>query len=308
MDVSHIKARHVHKDNVTFAASHSLFVTTNYVPVVSETDHGTWRRLVLLKFPYSYRKSAGECVRPTDRIGDPTIKLRVQEGTGGQHDAIVTWAVEGSLRWYADPADALTPTEKIAADTLQWRITADRILGFWTERLIADPGADGASAPCILAEEMTETFNLWLKGNGHEQWSRETFTPRFAEHQETTRHGVERRRTAALANVSRRPLDGSFGIQKAAPKQTYVWTRVRFRTEADQHEDREVAQVAQSLPNISRVQTGKDLVAHVQPVQPNPPEGQPGVSCLMLPGTPADGPASCAFSADARLGALAGAP
>jgi phage/plasmid-associated DNA primase len=61
MDVGRIRARYVHRDNIEFAATHSLFVTTNYVPVVSETDHGTWRRLALFTFPYRYvtRSSPG---------------------------------------------------------------------------------------------------------------------------------------------------------------------------------------------------------------------------------------------------------
>lgn len=250
MDVSHIKARRVHKDNITFDASHSLFVTTNYVPVVTETDHGTWRRLALLKFPYSFRKSAEECVRPTDRLGDPTLKQRVKEGKQGQHDAIVTWAVEGAIRWYADPGGALRPTKRIETDTLQWRITADRILGFWTERLIADGGKGGRKAPCIWAEEMTEAFNLWLKDNGHAAWSRETFAPRFAEHQETSRHGVESMRTRNLEMLSRRPSTDRFDTLKPVPKQAVVWTSVRFRTSADQQEDTDCAECAESLPNI----------------------------------------------------------
>ena len=47
-DVSRITARYVFKNNMTFSTSHSLFITTNYIPVVNETDHGTWRRLALL--------------------------------------------------------------------------------------------------------------------------------------------------------------------------------------------------------------------------------------------------------------------
>ncbi|HEU4754282.1 MAG TPA: phage/plasmid primase, P4 family, partial [Armatimonadota bacterium] len=56
MDVGRIKARRTHKDNMEFDASHSLFATTNYIPVVSETDHGTWRRLALVRFPFTYVK------------------------------------------------------------------------------------------------------------------------------------------------------------------------------------------------------------------------------------------------------------
>ena len=276
-DVSYIKARYTHKDNITFAASHSLFATTNYIPIVNETDHGTWRRLALLKFPYSFKKSKEECTRAADRIGDPTIKRRIKEGNDGQHDAIVTWAVEGARRWYADPENSLRPTARIEADTRRWRMQADRILGFWAECIIADAGTGDGPAPCVLADDMTEAFNIWLKGNGHEAWSRETFAPRFGEHQETTRHGVESRRTAKLTAVSRRPRVTQYETLKPTPKQATVWTRVRFRTEADQREDAELAQVAQSPTNDSRLIDVKDLSGPVQPVQvPFPPSPRAG--------------------------------
>jgi P4 family phage/plasmid primase-like protien len=116
-DVGRLKARYVHKDNFTFQASHSLFTTTNYVPVVTESDHGTWRRLALLRFPYTFRKPGEPLESDSDRVGDPTLKARMRQDANGQHDAIVTWAVEGAMRWYADPDTALLPTETIADDT-----------------------------------------------------------------------------------------------------------------------------------------------------------------------------------------------
>src|SRR5207342_835538 len=137
-DVGRITARHVHRDNFTFQASHSLFTTTNYVPIVNETDHGTWRRLTLLSFPYTFRKPGEPMESDSDRRGDPTLKARIRQDANGQHDAIVTWAVEGAMRWYADPDTALQPTETIAEDTRAWRAEADRILGFWDEHLTAD--------------------------------------------------------------------------------------------------------------------------------------------------------------------------
>ena len=99
-DVGRIKARYVHRDNITFTASHSLMVTTNYIPVINETDHGTWRRLALLRFRYTYRKTAAEITRPTDRLADPGLKQRIRQNLSGQHDAIVTWAIEGARDWY----------------------------------------------------------------------------------------------------------------------------------------------------------------------------------------------------------------
>ena len=124
-DVSRIKARYVYKDNITFVASHSLFVTTNYIPIVNETDHGTWRRLALVVFPYTYRKPGESLVGPMDRAGDGGLKVRLGSSVSGQHDAIVTWAVEGARLWYRFGFPALPA--KVEADTRAWRKQADRI-------------------------------------------------------------------------------------------------------------------------------------------------------------------------------------
>src|SRR5215203_1474869 len=87
------------------------------------------------------------------------------------------------MRWNADPARSLTMTTKVEADTRAWRSEADRIMGFWDERLIADLYA------CILTTEMLEAFNHWLQINNHKPWPKETFGPplRAARRDQTAR-------------------------------------------------------------------------------------------------------------------------
>jgi putative DNA primase/helicase len=203
-----------------------LVTTTNYVPVVNETDHGTWRRLELWKFPYTFRKPGEALQGKSDRAGDPTLKARVEHNTDHQHDAIVTWAVEGAMRWYVDPDTALLPTAKVKADTRAWRAGADRILGFWEDKLIADRDA------CILTTEMLDAFNSWLKSNGHNEWSKELFGPRFAQHSETARHGVEATRSRQVDGLSR--FGFSLGDLPTRPK---VYQGVRFQTASDQEKE-----------------------------------------------------------------------
>jgi len=263
MDVGRITARYVHKDNITFDASHSLMVTTNYVPVVAETDHGTWRRLALLKFRHTFRKTAAEVLGETDRLGDPGLKRRIKSGTDGRHDAIVTWAVDGARAWYADERTALEPTATISADTRAWRANADRILGYWDSRLIAAPGW------CILADEMLDAFNAWITGNGHNPWPRETFAPRFEQHHETTAHGVESRRTKALSRVSRWAGEAPWRPLKPVPRQATVWLGVRFRTADEQEESGEGAARAQS-PKTPLVKG--DSGTYVKPYAPSAPK------------------------------------
>ena len=230
-DVVQIKARYVHKDNQTFPASHSLFVTTNYIPVVNETDHGTWRRLALLVFAFVYRKPGQALAGPMDRYGDPGIKARLKAGRDGQHDAIITWAVEGAVRWYASGFPLLPPS--VDADTRSWRKEADRILGFWDEQLIPDTDA------CIVTTELMQAFNAWMKSNGHSDWSKELFGSRFKAHEETKRHHVEERRPRNLQNlfVSRPP-----NVEERVKERPHVYGGVRFRAAYETSEDADDAQ------------------------------------------------------------------
>jgi putative DNA primase/helicase len=245
VDVTRIRARRTHRDNMEFDATHTLMATTNYVPVIAETDHGTWRRLALVRFPFTFVKPGQPITDPDrERRGDPTLKGRLKANPTGQHDAIVTWAIEGAVAWYASvaaiesanargeepPASVLALPERVAADTLAWRIEADRILGFWSEVIEPDP------ASSVLTAELHEVFNAWLRANGHGAWSKETFGPRFAEHMETKRHRVTRKRTRNPGPIDRPEPAGlrwlvADGPERKIPKIPEVWAGMRFRHE-----------------------------------------------------------------------------
>lgn len=236
------RARKTHKDNVEWDPSHSVIATTNPVPVVKETDHGTWRRLKMIRCPYTWLPPGVPLDGPNDRRGDPTLRGRLTASPSGQHDAMITWAVEGAKTWYAnreelarkgaEVADILVPPKRVEEDSLAWRVLSDRILGFWTERLIPDVTA------AVVTREVWEEFNDWLRANGHAAWALETFSPRFAGHAATTRHRVTKKRTRDHSAIMRRPLGNAFGAaHKDLPKQVEVWVGVRFRTEKDASEN-----------------------------------------------------------------------
>lgn len=218
-DVSSINARRVYKDNVSFATSHSLFATTNYIPRVNEVDHGTWRRLALVVFPYKFGSVVGGVVGGVDnsweRQADFNLDDRIRLNESGQHDAIVTWVVEGAMRWYEDKTGVeMELPERVVSDTKRWRADADKIMAFWEEKL------EAAESKCVLVIETLEIFNDWLTAQGHTEWSLETFVSRFSQHEETRRRGVEKVRTKKLS-----------GLQSAytKPKQATVWQGANFR-------------------------------------------------------------------------------
>ena len=224
-DVGQITARYIRQDNFTFSASHSLFATTNYVPVINEVDHGTWRRLALVRFPFSFRKAHEPLESANDRRADEGLKERIKDGRQGQHDAATTWAIEGAVRWHTEGMAALRITERIANDTRRWRADADRILGFWEAVLVPDRNA------CVITTELRDEFNAWLRQNGHNEWSKELFGPRFLDHAETVKHGVDEAQPRSPKGLQRRP--GAWG---EVPDRPRIYRGVRYRTASDQDE------------------------------------------------------------------------
>lgn len=211
-----ITARKMRQDSVTFKTTHSLFINTNPRPLVEESDHGTWRRLAMLCFPYTYRKPGDECTGPNDRRGDLNLRQRVKTDERVT-EAVLAWLVEGSRRWYA--ADRIMPPvpAEVERDTLEWRKESDLILSFISDVLEFDWNSH------IYAPELREVFNKYLADKGHREWTERTFVGRFGGHDECARNGVARKRIKAR--------DGRSTLTPLAsvPNPYYAWLGVRFQ-------------------------------------------------------------------------------
>lgn len=228
-DVTRLTGWVLYKGDEEFDATHSLFATTNYRPSVSETDHGTWRRLALVEFPYTFRKPGEPRPLDTDKEGDPGLKPRVKGNVSGQHDAIVTWCVEGALRLHASTVTPPTPT-MVRASTDSWRAEVDHIQGGWLELWEPAP----ADEPGMKGEELLKGFNSWLKSKGNQPWSLETFTMRFGAHQLTKSHGVHKTKNPiAVKRMVGMDVDADGDHITIRPKyvkeKNRVWKGVRLR-------------------------------------------------------------------------------
>jgi len=183
-----IKARRIRQDTVEFAATHSLFINTNFRPIVSETDHGTWRRLALLSFPFTFKKPGSVLSSPNDRHGDPLLRLAFKRPTEDLSQAVLSWIVEGAKRWYERGKIMLPIPERVEADSFKWRAETDLILGFVQEALKFVP--DGRTP----SKEMLDAFNAWVEGQHHKGWTDKTFSSRFGAHEVVKKNRVEKKR------------------------------------------------------------------------------------------------------------------
>lgn len=227
-----MKARYIRQNNVEWEATHSLFLSTNYLPVIEETDHGTWRRLQLLSFPYKFIKPHEKPTgAPNELRGDPGLRQRLKEGKE-QRQAALAWAVDGAKSWYANQRVLPEPPIRVATDTRKWRAESDLILGYWSDRIMSD--ADHH----VMSQDLFDDFNNWLRTHGHQKWSDKTFTSRFGSHDETARHRVERKQIRVREKLSRPPIEDHWGDAPRPVTTRYsAWLGLRFRTAADDQEE-----------------------------------------------------------------------
>lgn len=218
-----ITARPMRGDFVTFDATHSLFVNSNYVPQVAETDHGTWRRLALVRFPYRFVGPGERVLSIHDRPGDPGLRERLKSPENRQ--AVLAWLVRGAMHWYGRDRTFMDMPASVVADTRAWREDADLILAYANARLVFDP------AGAALSKEVYEDFSCWLTDNGRQSWTDATFSARLGAHELAEKNGVkkEKRRTQSLT------LSHRFGpnLTAVVPAQANVWSGLRFRMVAD---------------------------------------------------------------------------
>lgn len=285
-----ITARKVHKDDVTFDATHSLMLSTNYRPLVEETDRGTWRRLSLVRFPFTFITDPNKkLISPLDKRGDPTLRDRAKLDPEIWAAALV-WMIEGAMRWYARGRILPPPPARVEADTNEWRKESDQVLAYLDDRIRFDTDRH------VMSSDFLYDLNAWLKARGHQPWSDKLLTARFGDHDVIGRHHVEKK-TVYQSEALSRPEGKRY---PEVPKRYTAWLGIRFVTDQDLNddpdpnkgdesttaeEDGKAGKADQKLPQ-SRVQeevSGDPYQPYHPPEQdPDPP---PAVLCPRCDGT-----------------------
>lgn len=206
-----ITARKISKDPVTWEATHSMFLMTNYEPMIREVDDGTWRRLALVKFDKQFPKN-------------DQFRARVAAGSPEFSSAMLAWIVRGAMRWYANDRAIPETPRKVREDTDLWRYKSDAVSEFASERLVFDPGFQ------VLSSELYQEMMNWLESKNRATWSDHLFTSRFTTSRIMRDNGVERRRVYS----SRAPGEFSTVYPGAPiPTRPTVWLGMRWRHDED---------------------------------------------------------------------------
>lgn len=234
-----ITARKMRKDSVTFKTTHTLIINTNHKPLVDETDHGTWRRLAMLCFPFSYRKPGEPITGPNDRAGDQTLRQRVRTDERVT-EAILAWLVKGAQKWYANGQIMEAPPKRVEDDTLEWRRESDLILSFIDDVLEHDHDSH------IYSVELREAFNAYIAEKGHREWTERTFKSRFGSHDLNAKNAVAYKRIKKTAK--REAQRSTLTPVASVPNPYYAWLGIKFQ---DPGENPQVEEgVEESVPSV----------------------------------------------------------
>lgn len=162
-----ITARFLHAEFFEFWPTHKLQIFTNHEPRIRGQDRGMWRRVTLLRYPYTYGDKAdveaGKALRLRDR-GLPAY-LVANEAQG-----ILRWLVEGAKTWYAS---GLSPPATVLKATESYRAQQDLVGTFLTEKVVLDPA--GIVPLSSHPEALHPSYRTWMLDNGYKPLGRNKF-------------------------------------------------------------------------------------------------------------------------------------
>lgn len=165
-----ITARFLHREFFSFRPRFKLMLVTNHRPSISGTDHGIWRRVVLVPW---------EIVIPAEEQ-DRGLTEKLERELSG----ILNWALDG-LRAYLQVGLLPLPSA-IAQANAEYRADSDTV-GLWVSDCCELESSLTASAASLY-----NAYVNWTRDNGHKPLSSKSLGQRLKERGlvQTKQHGV----------------------------------------------------------------------------------------------------------------------
>lgn len=218
-----ITARMMRQDPVTFDVTHNLMINSNHKPQVLENDRGTWRRLISVPWPFTF-KFPGE---PLDREGDKVADVAVKQGLARDAEvqrAALRWIVDGAINFTEQGGSCGPLPAPVKEDTDKWRQESDTFGTFFDEELMVD---DDFAVPSI---DLLTVYNDWLEAYGKRKVSDRYIATRIITIDNG--QGIESKRLTLNSKTHKRSVRGEH------PTGNYTaWLGIRWKDSKDVSED-----------------------------------------------------------------------
>jgi putative DNA primase/helicase len=138
-----IMARRMKEDFWEFEPSHKLVLCTNHKPVVTGTDHGIWRRMLLVPF--------------TQRFEGSSIDKKLPEKLRAEAEGILVWLVRGCQEWVQI---GLSPPPVVSDATKEYQSQED-VIGRFIRDCYQETTSDSTKFSNLYRQ-----FEIWAVDNG----------------------------------------------------------------------------------------------------------------------------------------------
>jgi P4 family phage/plasmid primase-like protien len=135
-----VTARRMREDYWSFHRTHKFWLSTNYLPQISGTDEGIWRRIKLIPFRVDLRKV-------TKPIPDYHKVLVSEEGPG-----ILNWLLDGFQDWRAN---GFIEPQSVINETKSYRGSSDELGRFISDCCEVSPEL------VVASSQLFEVYRIW---------------------------------------------------------------------------------------------------------------------------------------------------
>ena len=147
-----LKGRPLYGSHIQFNIIGKLWLATNSLPQINNTDHGIWRRIKAIPFNRTFS------VEEQDKnLSDKLLK---------ELPGILNWAIEGCLDWQKN---GLQTPDIVEAQVAEYRISMDSISQFIQDECEVDKGYSYA------ASKFYQAYRDWCSGAGRKPQSTTAF-------------------------------------------------------------------------------------------------------------------------------------
>ena len=143
-----ITARHLYERDFDFIPVFTLFMNSNYLPVVLDNTLFTSGRVKVIEFNRHFE--------PHEQDTKLKQKLRSAENLSG----IANWLIQG-LKMYHDQGDRFIVPQSVERATNDYKDKSDKLKSFFADRMTEDEKG------ILSAKSVYEEYAQWCKDNGY---------------------------------------------------------------------------------------------------------------------------------------------
>jgi len=166
-----VAARFLYKEHFEFEPQFKLWLATNQLPVINETQEAIWRRFRVI--PFEVTIPEGE--------RDPALPEKLRAELPG----ILNWAIEGCFQWQRG---GLRPPAKVSNATRAYRVEMDVVAQFIEDCCVEEVRAEET------VKALYDSFAQWCHLNGEQASGQRVFGQRLQERGHTQRRSGKARK------------------------------------------------------------------------------------------------------------------